>query len=54
MVNSAGITLHIDLIRGSNSHHILEAVFKAFARALKEAIEYEPRVEGVWSTKGKL
>jgi len=54
VVNSAGITLHIDLIRGSNSHHILEAVFKAFARALKEAIEYEPRVEGVWSTKGKL
>jgi len=54
VVNSAGITLHIDLIRGSNSHHILEAVFKAFARALKEAVEIEPRVEGVWSTKGKL
>jgi len=54
VVNNAGITVHIDLIRGSNSHHILEAVFKAFARALKEAVSYEPRIEGVWSTKGKL
>lgn len=54
VVNSAGITLHIDLLRGANSHHILEAVFKAFARAVKDAVEYEPRVEGVWSTKGKL
>lgn len=54
VVNSAGITLHIDLIRGTNSHHILEAVFKAFAKALKEAVQNEPRIEGVWSTKGRL
>lgn len=54
VANSAAMTLHIDLIRGSNSHHIVEAVFKAFARALKQAIETEPRIEDVWSTKGRL
>ncbi|MBP1761572.1 MAG: Imidazoleglycerol-phosphate dehydratase, partial [Firmicutes bacterium] len=40
--------------RGENSHHIVEAVFKAFARAFKEAIAVAPGVEGVWSSKGKL
>ena len=54
LVNNAGMNLHIDLIRGENSHHIAEATFKAFARALKMALQYEPRVEGVWSSKGKL
>lgn len=54
IVNSAGINLHIDLIRGANSHHIVEAVFKAFGRALKKAATNEPRVEGVWSSKGNL
>lgn len=54
IVNSAGINLHIDIIRGTNSHHLAEAIFKAFARALKKAIADEPRVEGVWSSKGNL
>lgn len=54
LVNSAGMTVHIDLLRGSNSHHVIESVFKAFARALREAVDYEPRIEGVWSTKGGL
>jgi imidazoleglycerol-phosphate dehydratase len=46
--------LHIDLIRGRNTHHILEASFKATARALKQAVEKDPRIEGVLSTKGSL
>jgi len=54
IVNSAGINLHINIIRGTNSHHLAEAIFKAFARALKKAIADEPRVEGVWSSKGNL
>ncbi|MDD4172305.1 MAG: imidazoleglycerol-phosphate dehydratase HisB [Syntrophomonas sp.] len=54
LVNHAGITLHIDLLRGENSHHIIEAVFKAFARAFRDAISIEPKIEGVWSSKGKL
>ena len=54
IVNSAGINLQIDMIRGSNSHHVAEAVFKAFARALKKAVADEPRVEGIWSSKGNL
>lgn len=54
VANHAGMNIHIDMIRGSNSHHIAEAVFKAFARAFKAAITREPRIEGVWSTKGKL
>lgn len=55
VANHAGITLHIDLLRGDNSHHIIEAVFKAFARAFKEAVAIEPDIEGVvWSSKGRL
>jgi imidazoleglycerol-phosphate dehydratase len=54
VANQGGINIHIDQLRGSNSHHIIEAVFKAFARAFKAAIAREPRLEGVWSTKGKL
>ncbi len=54
VVNHAGITMHIDLIRGENSHHIIEAVFKAFARAFRMAISIEPNIEGVWSSKGRL
>ena len=50
-----GITLHIDRIHGLNSHHIAEATFKAVARALREAVEYDPRMSGVLpSTKGAL
>ncbi|HZJ84838.1 MAG TPA: imidazoleglycerol-phosphate dehydratase HisB [Syntrophomonadaceae bacterium] len=54
LVNNAGMNLHIDLIRGENSHHIAEATFKALARALKTAVSYEAGVTDVWSTKGKL
>ncbi len=54
LANSAGMNLHIDLLRGDNAHHIIEAIFKAFARALKMAVAIEPRVEGIWSSKGKL
>ena len=51
---AAGMNLHIDVIRGDNSHHIVEAIFKAFAQAFREAIAIEPRVEGAWSSKGSL
>ena len=50
----SGITLHINLIYGSNSHHIIEAVFKAFARALRSAVDVNENVVGVLSTKGCL
>jgi imidazoleglycerol-phosphate dehydratase len=53
-VNNCGITLHINLISGKNSHHIIEAVFKAFARALDTATLLDPRVSGIPSTKGAL
>jgi len=46
--------LHIDLIRGRNTHHILEATFKGAARALRQAVERDPRIAGVMSTKGTL
>ena len=50
-----GITLHVDLIHGINSHHIAEAAFKSVARALREAVEPDPRMAGVLpSTKGTL
>ncbi len=52
--NSLGASLHIDLIRGDDVHHILEAVFKAFAKALDRAIQPESRETGVPSTKGTL
>lgn len=54
VANQAGLTLHMDLLRGDNSHHIVEAVFKAFARAFREAAALTPGVEGVWSSKGSL
>ncbi len=53
-VNNSGMTLHINLISGKNSHHIIEAVFKAFARALDAATLLDPRVSGIPSTKGAL
>ncbi len=49
-----GITLHVDLVRGVNSHHIAEAAFKAVARALRQAVEPDPRGQGIPSTKGIL
>ncbi len=52
--NHAGANLHVNLAYGDNLHHIVEAVFKAFARALDEATQIDPRVEGVLSSKGRL
>jgi imidazoleglycerol-phosphate dehydratase len=54
LANSAGMNLHIDQIRGENTHHIVEAAFKALARAIKQAVQREERVTGVWSSKGSL
>jgi len=55
LVNHAQMTLHIDNLRGDNAHHQCETVFKAFARALRMAIEFDPRAPGqVPSTKGSL
>ena len=55
LVNHAGITLHIDALRGDNAHHQCETVFKAFARALRMAVEADPRAAGaIPSTKGSL
>ena len=53
-VNQAGATLHIQLLRGDNLHHVIEAIFKAFARTLDEAVAIDPRLSGVPSTKGTL
>ena len=54
-VNHAFVTLHIDNLRGENAHHQCETVFKAFARALRNAVERDPRTQGVIpSTKGAL
>ncbi|MBM6988850.1 MAG: imidazoleglycerol-phosphate dehydratase HisB [Olsenella umbonata] len=50
----AGITLHVREIAGENAHHILECAFKAVARAIRGAVENDPRVHGVPSTKGSL
>ncbi|KAM7488574.1 hypothetical protein LguiB_026058 [Lonicera macranthoides] len=55
LVNTSGMTLHIRQLAGKNSHHIIEAAFKAFARALRQATEYDPRRRGtVPSSKGVL
>lgn len=51
---SAGMNLHLKQFDGENTHHIIEAVFKAFARALSEAVSKDPRIEGVLSAKGSL
>ncbi|HEY3398174.1 MAG TPA: imidazoleglycerol-phosphate dehydratase HisB [Armatimonadota bacterium] len=54
VVNNAGMNLHLLQKAGVNSHHIIEAAFKAFARALDEATGLDPRIKGVPSTKGTL
>jgi imidazoleglycerol-phosphate dehydratase len=54
VVNQSGMTLHIDLLRGQNAHHIVEAVFKAFAHAFAQAIAFQPGLEGILSSKGTL
>ena len=54
-VNHAGVTLHIDNLRGINAHHQIETVFKAFGRALRMALAVDPRASGsIPSTKGSL
>ena len=53
-VNHALVTLHLENLSGTNAHHQAETAFKAFARALRAAVEPDPRVEGVPSTKGSL
>lgn len=54
LTGAAGINLHLRQLAGRNTHHLIEAAFKAFARALREAVEADPRSGGVPSTKGKL
>jgi imidazoleglycerol-phosphate dehydratase len=54
MATHGGITLHVDMIHGINSHHIAEACFKAVARALRMAVEADPRSDAIPSTKGTL
>jgi imidazoleglycerol-phosphate dehydratase len=51
---SAGMNLHIKMLSGGNDHHIIEAVFKAFAKALDEACGIDERIQGVLSTKGSI
>ncbi|MFB3101112.1 MAG: imidazoleglycerol-phosphate dehydratase HisB [Gammaproteobacteria bacterium] len=54
-VNHGMVTLHIDNLKGRNAHHIAETIFKAFGRALRMAVELDPRMEGILpSTKGAL
>ena len=54
-INHALATLHIDCLRGKNAHHIAETIFKAFGRAVRMAIEVDPRMQGIMpSTKGSL
>ena len=54
VANAGALNLHVLLHHGRNTHHILEAVFKATARALRMAVEIDPRTSGVPSTKGVL
>jgi len=52
--DNSGITLHINFMYGDNGHHIIETVFKAFARAFRNAVAIDVKIKGVLSTKGKL
>ena len=51
---NCGITLHCKILYGKNNHHMIEALFKAFGRALREAVSYDEKIKGVMSTKGVL
>lgn len=51
---AAGMNLHLKVLSGINNHHIIEAMFKAFGKALDEAVSFEPRITDVLSTKGSL
>lgn len=50
----AGLTLHVRMLEGRNTHHIIEAIFKGLGRALREAVSIDERIQGVMSTKGQL
>lgn len=52
--NSAGVDMHVTLHYGAELHHSIESIFKAFGRALSAAVEKDPRIKGVLSTKGRL
>lgn len=54
LCSAGGITAHVEVLRGRNTHHMLEGLFKAFGRALDMAVRIDPRVVGVPSTKGSL
>ena len=55
LAQNAGMTLHCEVLYGENNHHIIESMFKAFARALKMAVSHDPKAAGILpSTKGKL
>lgn len=54
LASNAGMTVHLHEVAGDNAHHVIEAAFKALARALRDAVEPDPRVSGVPSTKGVL
>jgi imidazoleglycerol-phosphate dehydratase len=54
IASAAQICLHVRVLSGRNAHHVVEAQFKAVARAMREAVAYDPRVQGVPSTKGAL
>lgn len=54
LTNQLGMNLHVDMVRGRNAHHVIEAAFKALARAMDFATQIDPRVRGVLSTKGTL
>ena len=53
-VSNSSITLHVESPYGRNTHHIIEAVFKAFGRALRNAVSIDPRIKGIPTTKGRL
>jgi imidazoleglycerol-phosphate dehydratase len=54
LTNNVGATVHLDLLRAGNVHHGLEALFKAYGRALRCAVTIDPRIDGVMSTKGTI
>jgi imidazoleglycerol-phosphate dehydratase len=51
---NAGIDLHVELVYGKNPHHVVEAIFKGLARALRMAVEFDPRMKGLPTVKGAL
>ncbi len=54
VAQNAGMTLHMMILHGQNAHHMTEALYKAFGKALDEAVSIDPRIQGVQSTKGAL